>query len=85
MYDDKDHIKVVILGESDVGKTALINRFINNSFDEYAKHSSPAIFTQKKISPFILYKIAIDAYLYFYCSHLIQPFIEIAIKTKIID
>ena len=49
MYDDKDHIKVVILGESDVGKTALINRFINNYFDEYAKHSSPAIFTLKKI------------------------------------
>ena len=49
MYDDKDRIKVVILGESEVGKSALINRFINNSFDEYAPHSSTASFVSKTI------------------------------------
>ena len=39
--------KVVVLGESDVGKTSIIERFLSNNFD-YNKHSISGAFLNKK-------------------------------------
>ena len=39
--------KVVLLGESGVGKTCIINRFINDSFSEDEKSSAIPTFTVK--------------------------------------
>ena len=50
MNDNKIHIKVVFLGESEVGKSALINRYINNTFDEFAYNYTSATFVTKKIN-----------------------------------
>ena len=41
--------KVVLLGEVSVGKTCLINRFINNSFDPKELSSSSASFITKTV------------------------------------
>ena len=49
MDDEKDHIKIVFLGECDVGKTSLINRYITNSFDENVPHSTCASYASRKI------------------------------------
>jgi len=49
MDDNENRIKVVFLGESDVGKSALINRYISNSFDEFAPHYANANYVTKKI------------------------------------
>jgi len=39
--------KIVLLGESGVGKTCIINRFVNNQFDESGISTIVATFTEK--------------------------------------
>jgi GTPase SAR1 family protein len=41
---------VILLGNSGVGKTSIINRYVNNLFSEYAK-STIGVDCQKKILP----------------------------------
>ena len=43
------NIKVVFLGESDVGKTSLINRYFDKNFDEYENSTLSGTFVQKSI------------------------------------
>ena len=49
---DKKYIKVVFLGESGVGKTSLINRYINNSY----KESEVSTFNASNFSKTIKYE-----------------------------
>jgi len=41
--------KVVLLGESGVGKTCIINRFINDKFDDNEKSTAISTFTSKTL------------------------------------
>ena len=51
MNDIKENIKVVFLGESEVGKSALFNHYIYNTFDKFTPHyDGPAYFDIKKIN-----------------------------------
>ena len=45
---EENHIKVVFLGESEVGKTSLIKRYINGEFSEYY-NSTSASYSSKTI------------------------------------
>ncbi|XP_050535935.1 ras-related protein Rab-9A-like [Daktulosphaira vitifoliae] len=42
-------LKVVILGDSNVGKSCLMNRFVSNSFSEHTLHTLGVEFLQKEI------------------------------------
>ena len=48
--DDKEHIKVVFLGENYVGKTSLINKYINNIFEENTPSHNSASYVLKIIN-----------------------------------
>ena len=50
--DDEDFItcKVVLLGESGVGKTSIIQRYINNSFNPGVSSTGGANFTSKTMN-----------------------------------
>ena len=41
-------IKIVLLGESGVGKTCILERYIHNTFDSKANTTTTAIFTPKQ-------------------------------------
>jgi len=45
----KPIIKVVILGDSNVGKSCLMNRFVSNSFSENTLHTLGVEFLQKEL------------------------------------
>ena len=46
---EEDVMKVITLGETDVGKTSIIKRYINNIFDEKAFSTCGLNFTFKKV------------------------------------
>lgn len=48
--EDEEEIKVVLVGESGVGKTSIINRLINNEFNDNRKVTIGANYTLKKIN-----------------------------------
>ena len=50
MSENKTQIKVVLLGESGVGKTCLLERYIYNKFKEYSIPTVSAIFLSKTIN-----------------------------------
>ena len=51
-------IKVILLGESGVGKTSIINRYINDNFNPNSEITfSPSFSTKKIIKDEILYKL----------------------------
>ena len=52
MGDDEDVkvCKVVLLGESGVGKTCIIDRFINDNFDDNQKTTGISTFTAKTMT-----------------------------------
>lgn len=43
-------LKVVILGDSNVGKSCLMNRFVSNNFSEHTLHTLGVEFLQKEIN-----------------------------------
>ena len=59
---DKDEkvIKVILLGESGVGKTSIIRRYINNEFSQYSESTLGTIFLVKEIvKENIIYRLII--------------------------
>lgn len=42
-------LKVVILGDSNVGKSCLMNRFVSNSFSDHTLHTLGVEFLQKEL------------------------------------
>ena len=48
---DKDEkaIKVILLGESGIGKTSIIRRYINNEFSQYSESTLGTTFLVKEI------------------------------------
>jgi len=48
--EDKNILKIVIVGESGVGKTSLITQFIDNFFDEELQASTGASFNSKTLN-----------------------------------
>lgn len=42
-------LKVVILGNSNVGKSCLMNRFVSNSFSDHTLHTLGVEFLQKEL------------------------------------
>ena len=65
MYDDDEEdfitCKVVLLGESGVGKTSIIQRYISNSFNPGITSTGGANFTSKKMDfPEEKYKIKFE-------------------------
>ena len=54
MEDNIDDIlfnyKLVVIGPSDTGKTNLINRYVNNEYDNYSYHTAGASFARKTIT-----------------------------------
>lgn len=42
-------IKVVILGDSNVGKSCLMNRFVSNNFSDHTLHTLGVEFLQKDL------------------------------------
>ena len=47
MTDDTPSFKVVLLGETGVGKTCIINRFINDQFEEESISTTGASYADK--------------------------------------
>ncbi len=59
---DKDEkaIKVILLGESGVGKTSIIRRYINNEFSQYSESTLGTNFLVKEIvKKNIIYRLII--------------------------
>ena len=50
MDEEKNIIKIVVVGESGVGKTSLITQFIDNFFDEEIQATTGASFSAKTLS-----------------------------------
>ena len=54
MEDDIDdnifNYKIVVIGPSDTGKTNLINRYVNNSYDDQTYHSMSATYVRKRVT-----------------------------------
>ena len=50
MNDEPDSCKIVLIGESGVGKTSIINQYIEESFKEDQETSAGASFSTKKIN-----------------------------------
>lgn len=46
----KPILKVVILGDSNVGKSCLMNRFVSNSFSDNTLHTLGVEFLQKELN-----------------------------------
>lgn len=42
-------LKIVILGDSNVGKSCLMNRFVSNSFSDHTLHTLGVEFLQKEL------------------------------------
>lgn len=42
-------LKVVILGDSNVGKSCLMNRFVSNTFNDHTLHTLGVEFLQKEL------------------------------------
>ena len=53
MYRNKKTIKVVLLGDSGVGKTSIVQRYINKIYDENIDTTIGAAFNRKNITDFI--------------------------------
>ena len=49
MSDKAANCKVVLLGESGVGKTCIISRYINNTYDEKSETTNGATYASKII------------------------------------
>ena len=47
--EDEKTVKVVLLGESGVGKTSIISRFINNTFEEGLETTTGASYATKNL------------------------------------
>ena len=45
--EEKNHIKVVFLGENNVGKTSLIQRYITGNFNDYGYTTNPSYITKR--------------------------------------
>ena len=45
--EEENHIKVVFLGESNVGKTSLIQRYITGNFNDYGYTTNPSYITKR--------------------------------------
>ena len=59
---DKDEkaIKVILLGESGIGKTSIIRRYINNEFSQYSESTLGTTFLVKEIvKKNIIYRLII--------------------------
>jgi len=50
MEDDENLCKVVLLGESGVGKTCIIDRFIDNTFEDFNPSTSVSSFRAKTMT-----------------------------------
>jgi len=50
MNDDLDSCKIVLIGESGVGKTSIINQYIEETFKEDQETSAGASFSTKKLN-----------------------------------
>ena len=50
--DEEDYIscKIVLLGETGVGKTSIITRYISNSFSDIVMTSTGSSFSSKKMT-----------------------------------
>ena len=49
MSDKGQNCKVVLLGESGVGKTCIISRYVNNTYDEKSETTNGASYASKVI------------------------------------
>ena len=49
MSDKANSCKVVLLGESGVGKTCIISRYVNNTYDEKSETTNGASYASKVI------------------------------------
>ena len=49
MDDEKDSCKIVLIGESGVGKTSIINQYVEETFKEDEESSAGASFSTKKL------------------------------------
>ena len=49
MNDEPDSCKIVLIGESGVGKTSIINQYVEETFKEDQLTSAGASFSTKKI------------------------------------
>ena len=49
MSDKSLSCKVVLLGESGVGKTCIISRFVNNTYDERSETTNGASYASKVV------------------------------------
>ena len=47
--EEERNIKIILLGETSVGKTAIINRYINNEFNEESRSTFGASFATKAV------------------------------------
>ena len=50
MKDDKIRIKLILLGDSGVGKSSIIQRYYENKFDEYLKITQNANYVEKELT-----------------------------------
>ena len=50
MSDTSQKCKVVLLGESGVGKTCIISRYINNTYDEKTESTNGASYASKTLT-----------------------------------
>ena len=58
--NDEKAIKVILLGESGVGKTSIIRRYINNEFSQYSESTLGTTFLVKEIvKKNIIYRLII--------------------------
>ncbi len=49
-YDMKNHIKLILLGETGVGKTAIIQRYNENIFNDDINSTSNIGFIKKEVT-----------------------------------
>jgi len=49
MHSSKSHYKIVLLGEGRVGKSSLVQKYINNEFDPKQESTSNASYLEKTV------------------------------------